>query len=123
MWETLAAGISCITACHLAKQGKDVTVYEALVSAMSVGSLAIFRPTGLFNQYGVKVKAHTQIYELENHFVNWYKMIYKIFDTYSTGAYGTITDSWQEIIEAGEDGRWDMSNVYHEIGVIIGFCL
>lgn len=52
------------TAYHLARQGKDVTVYEALVPALSVGGLALFRPTGLFDQYGVKVKAHTPIVEI-----------------------------------------------------------
>ncbi|MHC1719547.1 MAG: FAD-dependent oxidoreductase [Clostridiaceae bacterium] len=52
------------TAYHLARQGKKVTVCEALVPAMSVGGLALFRPTGLFEQYKINVKAHTPIVEI-----------------------------------------------------------
>lgn len=52
------------TAYHLARQGKKVTVFEALVPAMSVGGLALFRPTGLFDQYSIQVKAHTPIVEI-----------------------------------------------------------
>ncbi|MBQ6622202.1 MAG: FAD-dependent oxidoreductase [Mogibacterium sp.] len=52
------------TAYHLARQGKNVTVYEALTPALSVGGLALFRPTGLFDQYHVTVKAHTPIVEI-----------------------------------------------------------
>lgn len=52
------------TAYHLARQGKKVTVFEALVPAMSVGGLALFRPTGLFEQYKIEVKQHTPIVEI-----------------------------------------------------------
>ncbi len=52
------------TAYHLARQGKKVTVYEALVPTMSVGGLALFRPTGKFDEYGITVKSHTPIVEI-----------------------------------------------------------
>ena len=52
------------TAYQLARQGKKVTVFEALVPAMSVGGLALFRPTGLFEQYHIKINQHTPIVEI-----------------------------------------------------------
>ncbi|MDD4570188.1 MAG: FAD-dependent oxidoreductase [Tepidanaerobacteraceae bacterium] len=38
------------TTYHLARQEKKVTVFEALVPAMSVGGLALFRPTSYPNK-------------------------------------------------------------------------
>jgi|SRR5690606_377614 len=52
------------TAYHLARQGKKVTVFEALEPAMSVQGIALFRPTGLFDQYNIEVKSHTPIVEI-----------------------------------------------------------
>lgn len=52
------------TAYHLARQDKKVTVFEALVPAMSVGGLALFRPTGLFEQYKIEIHSHTPIVEI-----------------------------------------------------------
>ncbi|MBP1924308.1 2,4-dienoyl-CoA reductase-like NADH-dependent reductase (Old Yellow Enzyme family)/thioredoxin reductase [Sedimentibacter acidaminivorans] len=52
------------TAYHLARQGKKVTVFEALDPAMSVGGIALLRPTGLFEQYKIKVNTHTPIVEI-----------------------------------------------------------
>lgn len=52
------------TAYQLARQGKKVTVFEALTPAMSVGGIALFRPTGLFEQYNVTVHKQTPIVEI-----------------------------------------------------------
>lgn len=52
------------TAYHLARQGKKVTVFEALEPATSVAGIALFRPTGLFEQYKIKVKQHAPIVEI-----------------------------------------------------------
>jgi len=52
------------TAYHLAKQGKKVTVFESLAPAMSVGGIALFRPTGLFDEYGVTIHSHAPIVEI-----------------------------------------------------------
>jgi glycine/D-amino acid oxidase-like deaminating enzyme len=39
---------------HLACQGKKITVFEALKPVASVAGIALFRPTGLFEQYKIK---------------------------------------------------------------------
>ncbi len=52
------------TSYHLAKQGKKVTVFEAFEPAMSVGGIALLRPTGLFEQYNIKVNTHSPIVEI-----------------------------------------------------------
>lgn len=52
------------TAYSLARQGKKVTVFEALVPAMSVGGLALFRPTGIFEQYKIEIHSHTPIVDI-----------------------------------------------------------
>lgn len=49
---------------NLARQNKKVTVFEALEPAMSVQGIALLRPTGLFEQYGVTVHTHTPIVEI-----------------------------------------------------------
>lgn len=48
----------------LARQGKKVTVFEAFDPALSVGGIALLRPTGLFEEYNVKVNTHTPIVEI-----------------------------------------------------------
>lgn len=52
------------TAYHLAKQGKKVTVFESLAPAMSLGGIALFRPTGLFDEYGITIHSHAPIIEI-----------------------------------------------------------
>lgn len=52
------------TAYHLAREGKNVTVFEALEPAMSVGAIALLRPTGLFEQHNIKVHANTPVVEI-----------------------------------------------------------
>lgn len=52
------------TAYELAKQGKQVEVFEAMEPTSHVSSIALFRKTGLFDQYHVKLHVHTPIIEI-----------------------------------------------------------
>ena len=52
------------TAYFLGRQNKKVTVFEALMPKRSVGGIALMRPTGLFQQYGVTLRPMTPIVEI-----------------------------------------------------------
>lgn len=53
------------TAYYIAKSGKNVNVFEALPQTdLGIGGIALLRPHGLFDKYGVKINFATPIVEI-----------------------------------------------------------